>query len=169
VKVVRITLRTSFFTKFCTPRTEKLFEIRNFDVGPKGRAAAEKSPNRAGATPLFVLETAQNALGSLPPYRALRCARDFSAARNGFRNPERKNAMPLIKKAPALVSLEVKIEEPVKQLLEDYARFIDSTPDHVVNIVIKKNLWRDQDYRKWREQRRTSSQGIGKEAPAAKG
>lgn len=64
--------------------------------------------------------------------------------------------MPLIKKAPAVVSLEVKIEEPVKQLLEDYARFIDSTPDHVVNIVIKKNLWRDQDYRKWREQRRAT-------------
>ena len=64
--------------------------------------------------------------------------------------------MPLIKKAPAVVSLEVKIEEPVKQLLEDYARFIDSTPDHVVNIVIKKNLWRDQDYRKWREQHRAN-------------
>jgi hypothetical protein len=65
--------------------------------------------------------------------------------------------MPLIKKAPAVVSLEVKIEEPVKQLLEDYARFIDSTPDHVVNIVIKKNLWRDQDYRKWREQHRANA------------
>jgi len=65
--------------------------------------------------------------------------------------------MPLIKKAPALVPLEVKIEEPVKQLLEDYARFIESTPDHVVNIVIKKNLWRDQDYRKWRDQQRADS------------
>lgn len=65
--------------------------------------------------------------------------------------------MPLIKKAPAIVSLEVKIEEPVKQLLEDYARFIDSTPDHVVNIVIKKNLWRDQDYRKWREAKRADA------------
>jgi hypothetical protein len=64
--------------------------------------------------------------------------------------------MPLIKKAPAIVSLEVKVEESVKQLLEDYARFIDSTPDHVVNIVIKKNLWRDQDYRKWREQHRAN-------------
>jgi hypothetical protein len=64
--------------------------------------------------------------------------------------------MPLIKKAPAVVALEVKIEEPVKQLLEDYARFIDSTPDHVVNIVIKKNLWRDQDYRKWRAQHRAN-------------
>jgi len=69
--------------------------------------------------------------------------------------------MPLIKKAPGLVTLEVKIEEPVKELLEDYARFIDSTPDHVVNIVIKKNLWRDQDYRKWREDRR----GKNAEAP----
>ena len=62
--------------------------------------------------------------------------------------------MSLVKKAPAIVTLEVKVEDPVKQLLEDYARFIDSSPDHVVNSVIKKNLWRDQEYRKWREQHR---------------
>jgi hypothetical protein len=62
--------------------------------------------------------------------------------------------MPLIKKAPGIVTLEVKIEAPVKELLEDYASFIESTPDHVVNVVLKKNLWRDRDYRKWREQRR---------------
>ena len=61
--------------------------------------------------------------------------------------------MPLIKKAPGIVTLEVKIEQPVKELLEDYSRFIDSTPGHVVNVVIKKTLWRDQDYRKWREAR----------------
>jgi hypothetical protein len=65
--------------------------------------------------------------------------------------------MPLINKAPAIVTLEVKVEEPVKHLLEDYARFIDSSPDHVVNSVIKKNLWRDQEYRKWREQHRGQS------------
>ena len=62
--------------------------------------------------------------------------------------------MPLIKKAPEIVTLEVKIEEPIKDLLEDYARFIDSTPDHVVNVVLKKSLWRDQDYRKWRDEQR---------------
>ena len=62
--------------------------------------------------------------------------------------------MPLIKKAPGIVTLEVKIEEPVRELLEDYAKFIDSTPDHVVNVVLKKTLWRDHDYRKWREERR---------------
>jgi hypothetical protein len=72
--------------------------------------------------------------------------------------------MPLIKKAPGIVSLEVKIEEPVKELLEDYARFIESTPDHVVNVVLKKNLWRDQDYRKWREQRRNQTSEATKAA-----
>ena len=70
---------------------------------------------------------------------------------------ERTTAMPLIKKAPPMVSLEVMLEEPVKQLLEDYAKFIDSTPDHVVNTVIKKNLWRDQEYRNWREQHRSGA------------
>ena len=77
--------------------------------------------------------------------------------------------MPLIKKAPAIVKLEVKIEEPVKQLLEDYARFIESSPDHVVNTVIKKNLWRDQDYRKWREQRRAEALGKQKSAAGSEG
>jgi hypothetical protein len=77
--------------------------------------------------------------------------------------------MPLIKKAPAIVTLEVKVEEPVKQLLEDYARFIESSPDHVVNSVIKKNLWRDQDYRRWREQHRAPVAGISKSAPAERG
>ncbi len=77
--------------------------------------------------------------------------------------------MPLIKKAPAIVTLEVKVEEPVKQLLEDYARFIESSPDHVVNSVIKRNLWRDQDYRKWREQHRAQSQDSPKSASSPRG
>jgi hypothetical protein len=75
----------------------------------------------------------------------------------------------MINKAPAIVTLEVQIEEPVKQLLEDYARFIESTPDHVVNSVIKKNLWRDQDYRKWREQRRAQSLDAAKSAASSQG
>src|SRR5260370_35669937 len=77
--------------------------------------------------------------------------------------------MPLTKKAPAIVTLEVKVEEPVKQLLEDYARFIESSPDHVVNSVIKKNLWRDQEYRKWREQHRAQPAESPKGAAAPRG
>ena len=63
--------------------------------------------------------------------------------------------MPIVKKAPGLTTREVKLEEPVNQLLEDYSRFIESSPDHVVNSVLKK-LWRDQDYRKWRDDRRAA-------------
>jgi hypothetical protein len=70
--------------------------------------------------------------------------------------------MSIIKKAPAIMTREVKLEEPVNQLLEDYARFIESSPDHVINSALKKVLWRDQDYRKWREARRTAQPGSDK-------
>ncbi len=50
MKVARITLCTLFFTEFCTFRTKKLPELRNLTLNPKRKAAAEKSPNRAGAT-----------------------------------------------------------------------------------------------------------------------
>ncbi len=48
------------------------------------------------------------------------------------------------------------VKEPVNELLEDYARFIESNADHVVNAVLKKVIWRDQDYRKWPEAHRTT-------------
>ena len=70
--------------------------------------------------------------------------------------------MPIVKKAPGLMTREIRLEEPGNQLLEDYARFIESSTDHVVNAVLKKVLWRDQDYRKWREARRTGQPGSDK-------
>ena len=77
--------------------------------------------------------------------------------------------MSIIKKAPAITTREVRLEEPVNELLEDYARFIESGPDHVLNAVLKKVLWRDQDYRKWREQRRNGVSGSqGPQAEDAK-
>ncbi len=73
--------------------------------------------------------------------------------------------MPIVKKAPGIMTREVKLEEPVNELLEDYARFIESNADHVVNAVLKKVLWRDQDYRKWRETRRTAQTSTDKAQP----
>ena len=67
--------------------------------------------------------------------------------------------MPIVKKAPGIIGREVKLEEPVNDLLEDYARFIESNADHVINAVLKKVLWRDQDYRKWRGERRAAVPG----------
>ena len=73
--------------------------------------------------------------------------------------------MSIIKKAPAIKTREDHLEEPVNELLEDYARFIESSPDHVLNAVLKKVLWRDQDYRKWRDQRRNAQSGSEKTLP----
>ena len=73
--------------------------------------------------------------------------------------------MPIVKKAPGIMTREVKLEEPVNELLEDYARFIESNVDHVVNAVLKKVLWRDQDYRKWGEARRTTQSNTDKAQP----
>ena len=70
--------------------------------------------------------------------------------------------MSIIKKAPAILTREFRIEEPVSVLLDDYAQFIDSNPDHVINAAIKKTLWRDEDYRKWREQRKNGGSEAAK-------
>jgi len=70
--------------------------------------------------------------------------------------------MSIIKKAPAILTREFRLEEPVSLLLDEYAQFIESSPDHVLNSAIKKTLWRDQEYRKWREQKRSADNGAGK-------
>jgi hypothetical protein len=70
--------------------------------------------------------------------------------------------MPIVKKAPEMMAREIKLEQPVNELLEDYARFIESSPDHVINAVLKKVLWRDLDYRKWRGERRAAQSGADK-------
>jgi hypothetical protein len=73
--------------------------------------------------------------------------------------------MPIVKKAPGIMTREVILEEPVNELLEDYARSIESNADHLVNAVLKKVLWRDQDYRKWRKARHTPQPGADKGQP----
>jgi hypothetical protein len=70
--------------------------------------------------------------------------------------------MPVIKKAPSILTREVHMEEPVSALLDDYALFIESSPDHVVNSVLKRTLWRDQDYRKWREGRKARTDAVAR-------
>ena len=75
--------------------------------------------------------------------------------------------MSIIKKAPAILTREFRLEEPVSQLLDDYAQFIESSADHVINSAIKKTLWRDQDYRKWREHKKSADNGAARRGPEA--
>ena len=125
------------------------------------KPTVEKTLNRAGATPLFRLSAAHNFVGSLPPCGTDDCAECFfstvpeKGTKASQKHP-RRDETSIIKKAPAIKTREVHLEEPVNELLDDYARFIESTPDHVLNAALKKVLWRDQDYRKWREQRRSA-------------
>jgi hypothetical protein len=77
------------------------------------------------------------------------------------------STMSIIKKAPAILTREFRLEEPVSLLLDDYAQFIESSADHVLNSAIKKTLWRDQDYRKWREQKKSPDNGAGRRESGA--
>jgi len=71
--------------------------------------------------------------------------------------------MAYIKKPPQVVSRSIKLEQPVSELLDDYSRFVECTPDHVTNYVLKKLLWRDPEYRKWRTEERSTTQGKSAE------
>ena len=70
--------------------------------------------------------------------------------------------MSIINKPPQHVKREYELEEPVALVVEKYATFIDSTPDHVVNSALKIVLWRDRHFTNWRKQQQ---QAARKEAP----
>lgn len=60
--------------------------------------------------------------------------------------------MPIVQREPTIVKREIRLEQPVNELLDDYAKFIESRPDHVVNSVLKKMLSKDRDYKRWKSQ-----------------
>jgi len=64
--------------------------------------------------------------------------------------------MPYIKKPPEVVSRTLQIEQPVSELLDDYSRCVECSPDHVTNFVLKKLLGRDPEYRKWRSEKKAT-------------
>lgn len=60
--------------------------------------------------------------------------------------------MPIVPKEPTFVKRQIRIEQSVSELLDDYARFIESRADHVVNSVLKKVLTKYRDYKRWKSQ-----------------
>ena len=61
--------------------------------------------------------------------------------------------MAYIKKPPQFIIRSIELEESVSDLLNEYARFVECTPDHVANAALKKILLRDRGYRRWRERK----------------
>ena len=60
--------------------------------------------------------------------------------------------MSIINKPPEMVKREYELEEPIALAVENYATFIASTPDHVVNSALEMVIGRDVEFRRWRKQ-----------------
>jgi len=58
--------------------------------------------------------------------------------------------MAIIKRPPESVTRSLRLDQPVSELLDDYARFVDCSADYVANFALRKTLARDPDYKKWK-------------------
>jgi predicted transcriptional regulator len=63
-----------------------------------------------------------------------------------------KKRMAIIKaphKQPKSVTIQARIEESVKIQLDQYAKFIDSTPSYVITEALKVLFKRDEEFKAW--------------------
>jgi predicted transcriptional regulator len=67
----------------------------------------------------------------------------------------RKRSMAIIKappKHPKSVTIQARVEESVKTQLDQYAKFIDSTPSYVITEALKVLFKRDDEFKVWLSQ-----------------
>src|SRR6266481_3658450 len=65
---------------------------------------------------------------------------------------EQKESMAIIKappKQPKSVTVQARVEESVKSQLDQYAKFIDSTPSYVITEALKVLFKRDDEFKAW--------------------
>ena len=55
-------------------------------------------------------------------------------------------------KQPKSAMLQVRVEEALKQKLEQYAEFIDVTPSYVVSEALRLLFRKDREFKKWASQ-----------------
>jgi predicted transcriptional regulator len=63
-----------------------------------------------------------------------------------------KESMAIIKappKQPKSVTIQARVEESVKTQLDQYAKFIDSTPSYVITEALKVLFKRDDEFKAW--------------------
>ncbi len=63
-----------------------------------------------------------------------------------------KKSMAIIKappKQPKSVTIQARVEESVKVQLDQYAKFIDSTPSYVITEALKVLFKRDDEFKAW--------------------
>ena len=52
-------------------------------------------------------------------------------------------------KQPKSVAIQARVEESVKMQLDQYAKFIDSTPSYVITEALKVPFKRDDEFKAW--------------------
>ena len=52
-------------------------------------------------------------------------------------------------KQPKSVTVQARVEESVKTQLDQYAKFIDSTPSYVITEALKALFKRDDEFKAW--------------------
>ncbi len=76
--------------------------------------------------------------------------------------------MSIIKKPatpPEIVTLEVRIEQPLIEMLDRYAEFIGGTRDHIITSAVRLVFKKDYEFKRWlREQLGTQKTKRNSEA-----
>lgn len=78
--------------------------------------------------------------------------------------------MPLIKsraRKVAYVRHAYRLAVPMRDVLVQYATFIDESPDYVLNAVIEATLAKDRDFLAWQAVARTAGTDVPREETAA--
>jgi hypothetical protein len=101
--------------------------------------------------------------GSLPPLAARNRSSCFGRAEGGRRRICKtrcqtnskggtNESMAIIKappKQPKSVTIQARVEESVKTQLDQYAKFIDSTPSYVITEALRLLYRKDKDFQSW--------------------
>jgi predicted transcriptional regulator len=63
-------------------------------------------------------------------------------------------------KQPKSVTVQARVEESVKEQLELYAKFIDSTPSYVITEALKVLFKRDDEFKAWLGQQSSNGKTL---------
>lgn len=107
------------------------------------------------------LEPPKDLVGSLQPSVS-------RIARAHLRRSQKGGYMSVINKPPQIVERKYQLEDLVADAAEQYAGWIGSTPDHVVNSAVKMMLWRDKGFLAWRKAQDPRRGGPSSPKPGAK-
>jgi predicted transcriptional regulator len=97
------------------------------------------------------------------PARGIRKIQAVIRDVRGTTGEEEKNDMAIIKappKQPKSVTIQARVEESVKTQLDQYAKFIDSTPSYVITEALKVLFKRDDEFKAWQGQHANDQNSV---------